>query len=91
MNIPKRLKVGGHQIKVEYAELEDCTGEWDVRRNTLRIANDIPKSHQEAAFIHEIVCHVINSTFSSEHIGHALLDSISEQIYQVFSDNDLLK
>lgn len=78
-------------MTVRKATLEDATGQFDVRSNTITISDDIPQSQQEAALIHEIVCHAVNSTFSSQHIGHALLDSISEQLYQVLKDNDLLK
>lgn len=92
MKIPKQLKVGGHTIKVtlDDGDKEEC-GSYDVFKNEITISPKLPKSQQEATLIHEIF-HVLNTTFENGHnFSHALLDSLSEQFYQVLSDNKLLK
>lgn len=92
MRIPKKLKIGGHSIKIVVGKVAegDC-GEFDVMKNQIIINKNLPQSQQEATLIHEIF-HVLNTTFDNGHnFSHSLLDSLSEQFYQVLSDNKLLK
>lgn len=92
MKIPKTLKVGGHIYKVFLKELDDCSGETDMKKLSISIDKNAPQSVQEATLIHEIMAHCINSTFAGEnHIAHGLMDSLSEQMYQVLSENKMLK
>lgn len=91
MKIPKYLKIGGHIIKVDMSkELEGINGEFVVKTNTIRICKTLAQSQKESTFFHEIF-HAMNSTFSVRDISHFLLDSLSEQFYQVFKDNKMLK
>lgn len=88
--LPKKLKIGGHTFKVSEVELNSL-GECDSTKNTIKIMKGIPESQKVATLIHEIF-HAINTTFSHGHnFSHSLLDSLSEQFYQVLSDNKLLK
>lgn len=88
MNIPKQLKIGGHLVKIiekdGFNADSDC-GEFLIDKNTITIRKDMPQDQKEATLIHEII-HVCNTT-----LDHELLDSVSEQIYQVLKDNNLLK
>lgn len=89
MIIPNELKIGGHIIRVEEAVLaEDDAAESNVHQNLIRINSNLPQSQKEAALIHEIF-HYLNWTFDTQPLGHALLDSLAEQFYQVLSDNKL--
>lgn len=92
MTIPEQLKIGGHVVKVvkSLSLPDDVNGEFDSRTMTITLDGQLPESLQASTLIHEVF-HVLNSTFSEEQMGHALLDSLSEQLYQVLSDNDLLK
>ena len=54
------------------------------------ISKDLPQTHKEATLIHEIF-HVMNSTIGVSKVGHSLLDSLSEQFYQVLHDNKMLR
>jgi hypothetical protein len=93
MKIPKTLKIGGHKIKVNLGKSsphEDAVGKWDVDSNTIWIDADLPQSQKEVTLIHEIL-HAVNNTFSDNPIAHSLVESISEQLYQVLSDNKLLR
>ena len=89
MKIPKKLKIGGHEVGVLFEELE---GHADASHilNEIRIDPSLAQSHQEASLFHEIL-HYLNPTMDDTQMGHALLDSLAEQLYQVLKDNDLLK
>lgn len=90
MRLPTLLKSGGHQIKVDYSRETDGLGEFDCNTNLIKIDKRLTQSQKEAALFHEIF-HAINSTFNLDTTSHLLLDSLSEQLYQVFKDNGLLK
>jgi len=92
MKIPKKLKIGGHIFTVKEDELEDCAGQTQFSKLEIKIKKDMKQSAKESTLIHEIVCHCINTTFAGESMmAHAFMDSISEQIFQVLSDNNMLK
>jgi len=90
MKIPKTLKIGGHTFQVEIKELDGVLGKTTWDKPKIQIDKDVPKTIQEATLIHEIF-HCINTTIDGTHLGHALLDSLSEQFYQVLKDNHLLR
>jgi hypothetical protein len=87
MRIPKKLKIGGHEYTVRLLEgwQEEVMANEDSNKNQITIDSDLTQSRQESKLIHEIF-HVMNCA-----IDHALQDSLAEQLYQVLSDNDLLK
>lgn len=89
MKIPESLKIGGHVYKVSlvrhWKDDDDAQGQTDPEKLTIFINADLGISEQEATLIHEVL-HVLNKT-----LNHELLDSISEQLYQVLHDNSLLK
>jgi hypothetical protein len=90
MKIPKKIKIGGHTVKVDCSkELIDEEGFWESKKGKISICSKLPQTHKEATLIHEIF-HVINTTLDGDKIGHSLLDSLSEQFYQVLKDNKLL-
>ena len=88
MKIPKIIKVGGHDIHIEFQKLDEDNGHFDYETDTITISTDLSKSQKEATLIHEIL-HVLNSTLSSDNYGHSFLDSLAEQLYQVLKDNEL--
>lgn len=82
------LRIGGHTIKVIYTDLPDgVDGEFSTEDNTIRISKDIAESQQEATLLHEIM-HVLNAQFD-EGVFHVLLESLSQQLFQVLKDNKL--
>ena len=91
MNIPESLKIGGHTIKVQFVSTlpDDVDGEYDNEKLTISISDRLPQSMKESTLFHEIM-HALNGTFDADVTAHALLDSLSEQLYQVFSDNHLI-
>ncbi len=89
MIIPEKLKIGGHSFTIELVEgfksEDDDMGECISAKNLIKIRKGMVQDQMEASLIHEIF-HAINTT-----LDHELLDSISEQFYQVLKDNNLLK
>lgn len=84
MRIPKKLKIGGHWVTVRLSgDIED-NGISDTEKNEIILNKRLPQSQLEATLIHEVF-HFLNTT-----IKHDLLDSLSEQIYQVLKDNKLI-
>jgi signal recognition particle receptor subunit beta len=91
MKIPKTLKIGAHTYKVRVMEFtDDANGDQDSRTGEIRINKEDIATQQGASLIHEIL-HVCNATLSGSEMGHALLEAISQQIYQVLEDNKMLK
>lgn len=92
MIIPTALKIGGHNVTVQSDKemTGENDGEWDSKKNTIRICSTLPESQKGSVLIHEIF-HALNSTFGTSEMAHSLLDSFAEQFYQVLSDNNLLK
>lgn len=92
MKIPKQLKIGGTTYKVIVVEdwfgRDDADGQMfnDVDMgNCIYIASHLTDEAKAVTLIHEAL-HCMNST-----MNHEFLDSLAEQLYQMFSDNGLLK
>jgi hypothetical protein len=88
MKIPNKLKIGAHVYEVVVAKdlFEGTTCGIQLRKdNKIGINAELPVSHQGATLLHEIL-HAINSE-----LDHTILDSLAEQLYQVLSDNRMLK
>jgi hypothetical protein len=89
MKIPKRLKVGAITYRVvqakDWLDRNDADGMVDAKTNTIYIQSELSPAFKDVTLIHEAL-HCINST-----MNHEFLDSLSEQLYQVFSDNNLLR
>ena len=89
MKLPKKLKIGGHIYKIV---LEKGNNKLEVRNygKTMRDKNEIvldsslPKNQMVVTLFHEIL-HALNSQ-----LNETLVDSLGEQLYQVFSDNKLI-
>lgn len=85
--IPTTLKIGGHHVTVGTASLDNGNGECEVGKNVITLDNGLVFSQAESSLIHEIF-HFLNTTLDDAPLGHALLDSLAEQFYQVLVDNN---
>lgn len=91
MEIPKRLKVGGHVYKVEMADRvetdkgEDNCGDCEWQLNRIRIKEDMPQSQKEETLLHEGL-HAADPTMSEDTVARA-----ASAMYQILSRNNLLK
>lgn len=91
MKIPSKIRVGGHIIKVEFVDLGDSLdGDSNTGKNLIRIHKDLPESQKAVTFFHELF-HILNSTWAETREGHIFLESLSQQLFQVLSDNKMLK
>lgn len=86
---PKRLKIGGHDYEIKLVKGLSALGLTDYNKNIISIDEDSVESARWATLIHEIL-HATNATWGDTREGHTLLESISQQLYQVLSDNNLL-
>lgn len=91
MNIPKKIKVGGHLITVKKVSGEDLAdfGEYDNYYKLIRLRNDkgIPESAASEVFMHEIFECIIRQNNLS--MDHTHLTVLSEGLFQVIRDNKL--
>jgi len=88
MTIPASLKIGAHTYQIVLTKdiFEGTTcGIQSRKEGKLAVNADLPSSHQGATLFHEIL-HAINSE-----LDHTILDSLAEQLFQVLSDNNMLR
>jgi Zn-dependent peptidase ImmA (M78 family) len=84
--IPDKIKVGGIVYHVVLADdwlgRDGTDGMVEDSNNTIYINQNLSREFQAITFIHEVL-HCCNST-----VNHEFLDSLSEQLYQIFADNN---
>ena len=89
MIIPNKLKIGGHVYKVILVGDNDLDvggeGAMCRKKGQITILKDNKISEQEATLIHEII-HVCNNELKEE-----IIESMAQQLYQVFSDNRMFR
>lgn len=87
--LPKKLKIGGHLYTIVEVKENDFAsspcGRMSRNTNEIQISSSLTKSNKEVTLFHEII-HAINGELSE-----AMVDSLAEQLYQVFAENRLLK
>ena len=83
------MRIGGHRISVVVCDLpEDTYGEFDEKKNEIRISSSLPYSQKEVTLLHELLG-VLNPTLHESELGHMLMESIAQQLYQVLKHNPL--
>lgn len=87
---PSKLKIGGHMFEIKLVEKtaltdEECMGSCDLENSTISILETLPNSHRWATLIHESL-HAVNWSMHED-----MIESLSQQIYQLLADNDLFK
>lgn len=89
--LPTKLKIGGHQFVVIEKDLGDSKdlGQTDFSKGVISIETDMPETVKWSTLIHEVM-HVMNPTLDSSDLGHSVMESLSEQLYQVLKDNELI-
>lgn len=105
MNIPEKLKIGGHKYKVlfpyHFKERIDVQAQNDTALNEIRInnvdqcGNIRESSNVDVSFLHEII-HTVDFIYCNrqiENLGHEarerIVEGLSEGLYQVLHDNKL--
>lgn len=92
MRIPSKLRIGGHVIRVDCSKelRNEDYGDFSAKTNVIRISKALTQSQKEVTLIHEIL-HGLNACFDMTPVGHMLLESLAQQLYQVLKDNRLLR
>jgi len=103
MNLPSKIKIGGHQYVVVFpyvfTERFDRVGDCDYSKNIIRIADSLGNEKRSnsviiTTLIHEILHAIDNVTgqdmFAGD-IGDRMVDGLAEGIYQVLIDNPELR
>jgi len=93
MKIPDILKIGGHWFNIEFQSEKktqyDRMGTLCHWENRILIQQDLIESKQISSFFHEILHEIDKQTFSE--LTEKQVTIIAEHIYQVLTDNGLLK
>ena len=91
MHIPKKIKLGGHIIKVKKVNFDEINspGEFIRYHQVIRLRQDkdIPEDQQEGTFLHEIIEAIVQ--FNKLDLDHTHLTVLSESLYQVIKDNKI--
>lgn len=93
MKIPKKLKIGGVSWAVTIKDIPESEGALaltDSKNCTIEIQSGMNMNQIGECFIHEIM-HACNNVFGESEMSHLFLDSFAKQLYQVLSDNKMLK
>ena len=91
MNIPDKLKIGGHSISIIFDTSAGLSnpGEFNGYHQQIRLRkeNDTPEDAIAEAYLHEIIEAIKH--FNNLSLSHGDLTVISEGLFQVFRDNKL--
>jgi len=91
MKIPDKIKMGAHTINVEKVKTKeiDSAGEFNNYYNLIRLRiDDQPESSIAECFLHEIIEGIkVKNNLS---IDHTHLTVLSENLFQILRDNQLV-
>ena len=91
MKIPENIKVGGHDIRVEFSDSAhiDALGEYVCARNLIRLKQETESTECNVAecLLHEII-ECINAK-NDLRMEHTAITVLSEVLFQVLRDNQL--
>jgi len=100
MRIPKRLKVGGHLYQVtvghQFRENDNLVGQARKVEGLILLATHVPggapclRSQIEETFVHELL-HIVNSIYNADGLDEKTVTRLSEGLYQVLTDNRMLR
>ena len=89
MDIPRKVKVGGHIYKVIFQKQTDLAendcGKTDRTKGIIVIDADLIQSEKEETFFHEVI-HVINTEYKEVEV-----DFLAQAFYAFLKNNKLLK
>lgn len=93
MTIPDKIKIGALMMNVVYdehlASSNERFGECDTMRARIVIDSMQPKDHMELTLIHEIIEKI--NLENELRLEHPQISCLTNALYQVLSDNNMLK
>lgn len=100
MKIPKKLKVGGHTYtvlnKYKFVDRSDRCGQSDHDTLEIKLAHLTQNGFRRSescmgeTFIHELL-HCADITYNSHLLTEEMVERLANGLWQILSDNDLLK
>lgn len=91
MNIPPKIKIGGHWIEVRQVHDREMatptSGDYHQRWCEIRLAQFQEESEMAQTFLHEIV-EYLNAMYELD-LKHNQITAVSEGFFQVLRDNRL--
>jgi hypothetical protein len=91
LQIPKKVKIGGYEIKVCLADNlmveRGNVGEYNPREQVISIDNATTTQQRQEVFIHEVL-EAITSIYDIDFVDHKDLSNMAVVIYQVIKDNN---
>jgi predicted SprT family Zn-dependent metalloprotease len=96
MKIPKTLKIGNLTYKIEYIEDKfeepDFYGRGWMKEQRIKLNPNLKQELLEQTFIHEIMHQILDAgSYDEESKNEKLVETLTNGIYQVFKENNLLK
>ena len=91
MNIPDKIRIAGHTVDVKLVpekDLPGLCGDFQTKHNLIRICSEGAKSNIEQTLLHEIVEYI--DGIMQLGMEHRQIQALTEVLYQVFKDNELL-
>ena len=93
MDIPSKIKIGGHEIKiVEIIDLDnlDNVGRWVKTKNEIQIEKNQSQSQKESTLLHEII-EAINDLYELDlNKDYHKITTLETALYQVLKDNNFI-
>ncbi len=92
MKIPKKIKVGGHWLRIKYSDETDGFTGSGLRagwKNIIVLQKEMAQSKREGVLFHELM-HEIAWQMGMD-LSEEAVSVISEMMYQILKDNKLLK
>lgn len=95
MNIPRYIKIKGHQIEVipilerESQHNSKATASLDTA--TIMVKCEVPESQQAEALLHEVlefICHMHDLKIGQEYNNHYILSALSETLFAFLRENE---
>jgi len=90
VNIPKRVKIGGHLLDIEFTN--DCSkidyneiGKTCLGKNIIKINKNYPKSRQEECLLHEIIHNCLFDL--DEEQDESMVTRLGTMLYSIIKDN----
>lgn len=91
MEIPNKIKVGGHDVKVETNVKFDSpqsAGYSNLSEAIIRISEGMSPDSVAQTFLHEIL-HLVERVYCPTKVKEEVIEQLSEGLYQVLKDNRL--
>ncbi len=97
MRLPKRMKIGGHEVKVlfphHFRQNPDLCGQANYGLNEIRVAeSDLcgarwSESSIETTFLHEVIHWVGHVYYGEKSLEEQLVCALAQGLHQVLKDN----